>query len=71
MFLLYDVTYNEDGTIKSFTQRIYDNAPDKVKKQIEINLSQAHYPTKPLVPFIKGYSGQSSTRDSKRLYPWL
>lgn len=48
----YDVEYNEDGTIKSFTKNL-DTAPDKVKKQIEINLSQAQYPTKPLVPFIK------------------
>jgi radical SAM family uncharacterized protein len=48
----YDVEYNEDGTIKSFTKNL-DTAPDKVKKQIEMNLSQAQYPTKPLVPFIK------------------
>lgn len=48
----YDVLYHEDGTIKSI-QKINDHAPDKVKKQVEMDLSNAHYPIKPLVPFIK------------------
>jgi radical SAM family uncharacterized protein len=48
----YDVKYKEDGTIES----IHPNnpaAPAKVKKQVEMNLSEAAYPTKPVVPFIK------------------
>lgn len=49
---LYDVEYNEDDTIKAFIKK-YEKAPDKVKKQVEVNLSEAYYPTKPLVPFIK------------------
>ena len=48
----YDVIYNEDSTIKGFEKK-YEGAPDKVKKQVEMNLSEAYYPTKPLVPFIK------------------
>ncbi|HHT87884.1 MAG TPA: TIGR03960 family B12-binding radical SAM protein [Clostridiales bacterium] len=48
----YDVEYNEDGTINSFKKN-YENAPDRVKKQIEMKLSEAYYPTKPLVPFIR------------------
>ncbi|TAH66099.1 MAG: TIGR03960 family B12-binding radical SAM protein [Anaerolineaceae bacterium] len=48
----YDVNYNEDGTIKSF-EKNYKEAPDRVKKQVEMKLSEAYYPTKPLVPFIK------------------
>lgn len=48
----YDVSYNKDGTINSFN-KLYQGAADRVKKQLEINLSEAHYPTKPLVPFIK------------------
>jgi radical SAM family uncharacterized protein len=48
----YDVTYNEDQTIDRFTKNL-DTAPDKVKKQVEMNLSEAYYPTKPIVPFIK------------------
>ncbi len=49
---LYDVKYKEDGTILSFTKKD-PSAPDKVRKQVEMNLSEAYYPTKPLVPFIK------------------
>ncbi len=48
----YDVAYNEDKTIKSFTKN-NPAAPDKVRKQVEMNLSEAYYPTKPVVPFIK------------------
>ncbi len=48
----YDVKYKEDGTIDSFTQN-NGFAPDKVKKKVEMNLSEAFYPTKPVVPFIK------------------
>ena len=48
----YDVKYKEDGTIESFTKN-NAAAPDKVKKQVEMNLSEAYYPTKPVVPFIK------------------
>lgn len=48
----YDVSYNEDGTVNSIVKN-NPNAPDKVKKQVEMKLSEAYYPTKPLVPFIK------------------
>ncbi|MFT4142849.1 MAG: TIGR03960 family B12-binding radical SAM protein [Mobilitalea sp.] len=48
----YDVAYKEDKTIKSFTKN-NPAAPDKVRKQVEMNLSEAYYPTKPVVPFIK------------------
>lgn len=49
---LYEVDYNEDGTIKSF-EPIADSIPRTVKKEIEWNLSDTFYPEKPLVPFIK------------------
>lgn len=48
----YDVKYKEDGTIESMNKNNMF-APDKVKKQVEMNLSKAYYPTKPVVPFIK------------------
>ncbi len=48
----YDVTYNTDGTIKSFVKN-NDNAKDKVKKVIVDKLSDSFYPDKPLVPYIK------------------
>lgn len=49
---LYEVDYNEDGTIKSF-EPIADTIPRTVKREIEWNLSDTFYPEKPLVPFIK------------------
>ncbi len=47
----YDVTYNEDQTIKSI-DKLYDHAPDFVSKRIEQNLNEAYYPDKMIVPFI-------------------
>lgn len=45
---LYDVQYNEDGTIKSVTP--LDGAPEKVRKRIIIDLDSVPYPTNPVVP---------------------
>lgn len=49
---LYDVEYNEDGTIKSIKKNIA-SAPDRIKKQVAMDLNEAYHPTKPLVPLIK------------------
>lgn len=49
---LYDVTYNEDGTIQAMTPN-HPNAPSKVKKQMVRDVSNTYYPRKPLVPYIK------------------
>lgn len=49
---LYEVRYREDGTIASFKPR-RKGVPAKVKKQVVTRLSDAPYPAKPLVPFIK------------------
>ena len=48
----YDVKYKVDGTIERF-EKNNSFAPDTVKKQVEMNLSETYYPTKPIVPFIK------------------
>ncbi len=50
--LLYDVTYHEDGTIKSFLPNCPE-APEMVKKQLVMEMTDAVYPEKPLVPFVK------------------
>ena len=50
--MFYDVTYNEDNTIASFTKNDPE-VPDMVKKQVEMTLSETVYPEKPLVPYIK------------------
>ena len=50
--IFYDAEYNEDGTLKSFTSN-NEYAPAVVKKQIVMDVTDAPYPMKPVVPFIK------------------
>ena len=49
---LYDVTYNQDGTIHAMVPNC-ETAPEKVKKQVVNDLTHTYYPKKPLVPYIK------------------
>ncbi len=49
---LYEVSYNEDGTIKAFTPK-RDDIPATVTKEIVTDLTNTYYPEKPVVPFIK------------------
>ncbi|MDE6213548.1 MAG: TIGR03960 family B12-binding radical SAM protein, partial [Lachnospiraceae bacterium] len=48
----YEEIYHEDGTIRE-RHKLYDQAPDTILKEIETELSDAPYPAKPVVPFIK------------------
>ncbi len=48
----YDVTYDEDGTIASFAPN-KEGIPEKVEKQLVMNMTDASYPSAPIVPFIK------------------
>ena len=45
---LYDVRYNEDGTMAAVTPR--DGAPERVTKRIVSDLDAAPFPTRPIVP---------------------
>ena len=49
---LYDVTYNEDGTIQEFFPLI-EGIPATIEKQVVSDMTEAAYPQKPVVPFIK------------------
>lgn len=49
---LYEVSYKEDGTIAAMEPK-YEDVPATVKKQVQMDMSAAVYPEKPLVPFIK------------------
>ena len=49
---LYKVTYHEDGTIKSFLP-LYEDIPEKILKEVEMDLTNTYYPMKPLVPYVK------------------
>ncbi len=48
----YDVTYNEDGTIKEMVPN-NPHARGGVRKDIVLDFDKVEYPEKPLVPFIK------------------
>lgn len=45
---LYDVSYNEDGTVKAIAAKC--GAPEKVTKRIIQDLDSVPYPTNPIVP---------------------
>ena len=49
---LYDVEYNGDGTIKSFTPK-YDDVPAKVRKRIVKDMDKAPFPKNLVMPFIQ------------------
>ena len=47
---LYDVSYNEDGTIKEFKPK-YDDVPKEVKKRIINNFDKVEFPVDMVVPY--------------------
>ena len=49
---LYEVSYKEDGTIASFVPT-KEGVPAKITKEIVMDLDNAPYPEKPVVPFIR------------------
>ena len=49
---LYEVTYNEDGTIKAYTP-VYDDIPRQVTKQIIGDLDKVYFPDKVVMPYIE------------------
>ena len=48
---LYDVEYNDDGTVRAINAR--DGAPEKVQKRIENDMDKAYYPEKFIVPSVE------------------
>lgn len=48
----YEVKYNVDNTIKSFTP-IKEGIPTTITKELVTNVTDTYYPEKPVVPFIK------------------
>ena len=47
----YEPIYNEDGTIKEI-EKLYEEAPDRVKRAVVEDLDKAEFPVKNIVPFI-------------------
>ncbi|WP_422444677.1 TIGR03960 family B12-binding radical SAM protein [Thermoanaerobacterium sp. DL9XJH110] len=48
---LYDVTYNDDGTIKGFSPK-KTGIPERIQKRVIKDLDTAYYPTKFVVPYM-------------------
>lgn len=49
---LYDVAYNEDGTVKSYTPK-YEDVPAKIRKRIIKDLDNVYFPDKLVMPYIE------------------
>ena len=49
---LYEVTYNEDGTITAYTP-IYDDIPTKISKRIIEDMDTALFPEKVVMPYTE------------------
>ena len=49
---LYRPSYHEDGTLAAF-EPLFDDIPRTITKQLVLDMTQAVYPEKPVVPFIK------------------
>lgn len=49
---LYDVSYNDDGTIKEY-KPLYDDVPSKIPKRIIEDMDKAPYPEKLVMPYIE------------------
>ena len=49
---LYDVEYNEDGTIKLFEPK-FEDVPKKVEKRVVEDLNTSYFPLKPVMPYIE------------------
>lgn len=49
---LYDVSYNEDGTIRAYEPK-YPDVPRKIRKRIVADLDKAPYPEKLVMPYVE------------------
>lgn len=49
---LYEVSYNDDGTVNAYTP-VYDDIPKQIRKRIIKDLDKAPYPDKVVMPYIE------------------
>ncbi len=49
---LYEISYNEDGTIKEY-KPMYPDVPEKIQKRIIEDMDTASYPEKLIMPYIE------------------
>ena len=49
---LYDIEYNENGTISKFEPK-FEDVPSKVEKRVVEDLNTSYFPLKPVMPYIE------------------
>ena len=49
---LYEVSYNEDGTIKEYKPK-YDDIPKTIRKRIMTDMDKSYFPKKVVMPYIE------------------
>ncbi len=49
---LYEISYHEDGTVKSITPK-YPEVPAKIRRQVVSDFENVPYPMKPVIPYIR------------------
>ncbi|MBQ6230099.1 MAG: TIGR03960 family B12-binding radical SAM protein [Eubacterium sp.] len=49
---MYEVSYNEDGTVKAIDPK-YDDVPKTIKKVVVTDFNEAPYPMKPVIPYLR------------------
>lgn len=52
---LYDISYNEDGTVRSIDP-VDPSVPKTIKKELVRDLDNTYFPTAPVVPYLKSFS---------------
>ncbi len=49
---LYEVSYNEDGTVKEYKPK-YDDIPRSIRKRIMTDMDKSYFPKKVVMPYIE------------------
>jgi radical SAM family uncharacterized protein len=49
---LYEITYNDDNTVKSIAP-VYEDVPARIKRQVVTDFNNVSYPMAPVVPYIR------------------
>ena len=49
---MYDVSYNEDGTVRAYTPK-FDDIPERIEKRIISDMDKAYFPDKVVMPYIE------------------
>ena len=66
----YEVKYNEDGTISELC-KLYEGAPDKVKRAILPSVQDSTFPTDPIIPMVEAVHDRAVVETFRGMYQRL